>query len=144
MTLYVTEQEMIERYVDSLKKASSRAVEIIKSDLNKRPKLFIEFIAELKIAAGSTHQLFHSQQNPYWLKIRDTLEKIIEVGETVPPQTAKQNGLWFQIKTALDSMIDRGQKLFIVKPMKTLDVLAEMAIRESKMAKKLEEERKDV
>ena len=141
MTLYVTEQEMVERYVDSLKKASSRSLEMIKADFGKRPKLFIEFIAEIKVAAGSAHQLFHSQQNPYWLKIRDALEKIIEIGQTVPPQSVKQNGLWSQIKTSLDGMIERGQKLFIVKPMQALDVLAEMALREKKLAKELEVER---
>lgn len=45
------------------------------------PEMLIRFIDGLKIAAGSAHQLAHAQENPNWLKIRDALETMIEQGQ---------------------------------------------------------------
>lgn len=52
MTLYVSEPEMLNRFVEGL-----------------------------KTAAGSAHQLAHAQQNPNWLQVRDLLETLIEKGQ---------------------------------------------------------------
>lgn len=52
MTIYISEPEMLARFVDGL-----------------------------KVAAGSAHQLAHAQENPDWLKVRDLLENLIEKGQ---------------------------------------------------------------
>lgn len=52
MTIYVTEPEMLVRFVDGL-----------------------------KVAAGSAHQLAHAQSNPQWLQVRDLLESLINSGQ---------------------------------------------------------------
>ena len=39
------------------------------------------FVDGLKVAAGSAHQLAHTQENPNWLKVRDMLETLIEKGQ---------------------------------------------------------------
>lgn len=52
MTLFVSEPEMLNRFVDGL-----------------------------KVAAGSAHQLAHAQENPNWLQVRDLLETLIEKGQ---------------------------------------------------------------
>lgn len=52
MTLFISEPEMLNRFVDGL-----------------------------KTAAGSAHQLAHAQENPSWLKVRDYLENLIEKGQ---------------------------------------------------------------
>jgi hypothetical protein len=70
MTIYVQEQEMISRLSDSLKRAASRAKEITEAEETKKAEIFIDFIDNIKIAAGSSHQLAHAQENPYWLPSR--------------------------------------------------------------------------
>ena len=41
------------------------------------PEMLVRLVDGLKVAAGSSHQLAHSQQNPNWLKVRDLLEGLI-------------------------------------------------------------------
>lgn len=45
------------------------------------PEMLIRFVDGLKVAAGSAHQLAHAQENPNWLKVRDLLENLIESGQ---------------------------------------------------------------
>lgn len=47
------------------------------------PEMLVRFVDGLKIAAGSAHQLAHAQENPNWLKIRDMLEALIDKGQTM-------------------------------------------------------------
>lgn len=130
MTIYLSESEMFERYVDGLTKSSSRANEFMITSLNKQPALFTDFIGGIKVAAGSAHQLFHAQENPKWLKIRDILEGVIEVGQNLPVHTENQAHLWKRIKESLDVMILKGSNLFVSKPMVRHEVLLELEKRE--------------
>jgi uncharacterized membrane protein YfbV (UPF0208 family) len=45
------------------------------------PEMLVRFVDGLKVAAGSAHQLAHAQENPNWLSIRDKLETLIEMGQ---------------------------------------------------------------
>ncbi len=45
------------------------------------PEMLVRFVDGLKVAAGSAHQLAHAQSNPSWLSIRDFLENMIEKGQ---------------------------------------------------------------
>lgn len=45
------------------------------------PEMLVRFVDGLKVAAGSAHQLAHAQENPNWLKVRDLLEALIESGQ---------------------------------------------------------------
>lgn len=45
------------------------------------PDMLVRFVDGLKVAAGSAHQLAHAQENPNWLKIRDMLEVLIDKGQ---------------------------------------------------------------
>ena len=121
---------MIERLADSLKRASSRAKEFMTAVEAEKPKLFVDFISNLKIAAGSCHQLGLYQENTNFLKMRDNLEKVIEVGQSLPTFTGNQSGLWFSIKTSLDNMAEQGKRMATSKGMKRSDVLVELALRE--------------
>lgn len=47
------------------------------------PEMLVRFVDGLKIAAGSAHQLAHAQSNPNWLKVRDLLENIMTQGQTL-------------------------------------------------------------
>lgn len=123
MTLYVSESEMLERYVDSLKKASARASEFNKTKMKKRPALFVDFVDALKVAAGSSHQLAHAQMNPKWLDTRDILEGIITVSQTLPTHSEADDFLWTRISASLDQMVVTGRKLATSKAMTRLDVL---------------------
>lgn len=136
MSLYVTEAEMKERYVDSLKKAASRAKEFMTAEEQEKPQLFVDFINGLKVAAGSAHQLGISQENPQFLAIRDKLETIIEVGQKLPMFNGNQAGIWFNIKTALDALADKGSKIAVAKAMPRQQVLAELTHREWETRKK--------
>ena len=49
MTLYVNEHEMIERYVDSLHKASTVANDFVSAKEQDKPRLFVDFVDGLKI-----------------------------------------------------------------------------------------------
>lgn len=66
------------------------------------PEMLVRFVDGLKVAAGSAHQLAHSQENPNWLKVRDMLENLIE----------------------------SGQKMAMSRSMPRADVLANLTIRE--------------
>ena len=125
MTLYVTEREMIQRYVDSLSSARSCALGMIRSPLAEQPKIFIEFIASLKRAAGSAHQLCFAQldHSTSWLSLRDRLEKIIELSKQLPSFTQNNNGLWFNISQTLEALIALGQKLATQKAFSRNDIL---------------------
>lgn len=111
MTLVITESEMLERYIDGLKKAESRAKEFTVEPLSERPRIFIDFIDALKIAAGSAHQLAHSQMNTKWLDTRDIIEGIITVGGSLPIHKEADNYLWLRIKDSLENMMVTGRKL---------------------------------
>lgn len=124
--LYISENEMLERYIDSLKKASSRADEFTKIELKKRPALFVDFIDGLKVAAGSAHQLAHAQMNPKWLDTRDIIEGIVTVSQTLPIHTEADNYLWLRIRDSLDLMVISGRKLATSKAMIRPDVLAHL------------------
>lgn len=124
--LYISETEMLERYIDSLKKASSRANEFTKTELSKRPALFVDFIDGLKVAAGSAHQLAHAQMNPKWLDTRDIIEGIVTVSQTLPTHTEADNYLWLRIRDSLDMMVVSGRKLATSKAMVRPDVLAHL------------------
>ena len=121
---------MIERFSDGLKKSASRAGEFYQSPSERRPQLFIDFIEGIKVAAGSAHQLFHTQQNSNWLNIRDNLEKIIEVGRTFPPSNGN-NTIWVKVKTLLEDLEKSGRKLALnTKAMSRTDLLVDMSVRE--------------
>ena len=45
------------------------------------PEMLVRFVDGLKVAAGSSHQLAHAQSNPQWLTIRDLLENLIDQGQ---------------------------------------------------------------
>lgn len=130
MAIEVQEQEMIVRFADGLSKAASRAKEMITAKEQEKPGIFIEFINGLKVAAGSAHQLAIYQENPNFLSIRDKIEAVIDVGQTLPVFRANQNGMWFQIKNSLLTMSEVGCKMATSKAMKRVDVLANLAFRE--------------
>lgn len=126
MVLYVQESEMISRYVDSLRKSASKAKEFTEVELNKKPEIFVEFIDGLKIAAGSAHQLAHSQENPKWLSIRDILEKIIELGQYLPTFSNQSYPLWMKIKTQLEELAESGTKMAFSSSMPRYEVLSRL------------------
>jgi hypothetical protein len=130
MPLEVSEYEMIERFSDSLKKSAARAGEFLRTPLEKQPTLFVDFIEGLKTAAGSAHQLAHAQENPNFLRIRDTLEAIIGIGQTLPTFNRAQSGKWFEIKLAIEGIELQGSKMARQKAMKRQDVLAELVLRD--------------
>lgn len=132
MALVLTEQEMLNRFSDSLRRASSIAHEIMKAEEKEKPRMFVDFIHEIKTAAGSAHQMAHTRpdQSPKWLTLRDLLEKIIEVGQVVPLMGQNQNGLWFSIKGSLDNLHTMGFQIATsMKAMSRDDVLADMDVR---------------
>lgn len=124
--LEITESEMIERYIDGLKKASSRAEEFTKQPLKERPRLFFEFIEALKIAAGSAHQLAHAQQNTKFLSVRDIIEGVITVGQTLPLHSEADNQLWLQIRDSLDKLVAAGRKMATSRAMTRSEVLTQL------------------
>lgn len=143
MTLYVTEAEMKERFTDSLKKSASKAKEFTEAELNKKPQIFVEFIDGLKIAAGSAHQLAHSQENPKWLQVRDILEKIIDVGQILPTFSSESSPLWIRIKDQLEAIAIGGEKLATSAAMPRYEVLSRIEDR-LKNLPNLKETLKDV
>lgn len=106
---------MILRFSDGLKRAASHAKEFTECELDRKPKLFVEFIESLKASAGSSHALAHAQMNPYWLDVRDRLEKIIEVGQSLPSFNNPNYALWLQISNSLLHLADQGNKMFLRK-----------------------------
>lgn len=130
MTLYVSEKEMLERFLDSLNKAASRAQDITTSEQSERPRLFVQFIEAVKVAAGSAHQMAHTQMNPKWLDIRDFLEKVIEAGQALPMVGPSENILWINIRMSLLTLMDNGEKLALAKSMPRNQVLTHLLTRE--------------
>lgn len=111
MNLYVNESEMLERYGENLKKAASIAGNFTKTKEVDRPKLFVEFINSLKIAAGSAHQLGVTRLEPLWLNLRDVLEKIVELGQQLPNLGDSVNRHWVGIQKNLEILAYRGRVL---------------------------------
>ncbi len=124
--LEITEKEMLDRYVDGLKRAVSHAKEFHNSSPDQKPQLFLDFIDGIKVAAGSAHQLAHAQENPKWLSTRDILEAVIAASQDIKVFIQEDNKHWDQIKTALEGMIVMGTKLATSKAMKRIDVLAHL------------------
>lgn len=133
MSLYISEQEMIQRYGDGLAQASDRAKDFLTAKEVDKPRLFVEFIHGLKVAAGSAHQLSHQQENPHFLTLRDLLEKIIEIGQTLPTFTQQQNGMWMGIKKSLDEMAVKGKKMATSKSVTRTEVLDALNLRQIKL-----------
>lgn len=121
MTLYITEAEMLERFIDANKKAASRAQEITEAEEKKKPGLFVEFVNSVKVAAGSAHQLAHAQENAKWLDVRDLLENIVTVSMSLPQK--QQDVLWIRIKEFLIEIADSGRKLATMRSMTRKEVL---------------------
>lgn len=128
MALYLTEKEAIGIYVDGLEKARSRSLEMMKSELSKQPKIFVEFIEALKRSAGAAHGLAHSRdgQQTRWLTMRDNLEKIIDLGQMIPTLSQDRNGLWLQISKVLDELVKNGKLLYDAKSISRADTLADL------------------
>jgi len=127
MTLFITEAEMLDRYIDGLKKSASRAGEFLLVTGNKKLNLFVDFIDGLKVAAGSAHQLAHSQMNPKWLDIRDILEGIVTLSHGITNFSDEQAGpIWIKIKENLDTMADTGRTIATSKAMVWSDITANL------------------
>jgi hypothetical protein len=121
--IYITEAEMLERYIDGLKKSASRAEEFLTAESEEKARLFIEFIEGIKVAAGSAHQLAHAQENPKWLDTRDLLEAVITVAQSILVHTEDDRPFWQKIKTSLEIMQVTGRTLATSRAMKRSDVL---------------------
>lgn len=131
MSIEIQEPEMIQRYGDSLSRAASHAKEFMTVEEVRKPTLFVEFIAELKVAAGSAHQLAIYQENPNWLSVRDTIEGVIDIGQTTPIFTSAQAGQWLVIKQSLERMAENGLRMARAKSLSRAEVLGKLLIRES-------------
>lgn len=138
MVLYVQENEMIERFADSLKKSASRAKEFTEADESDRPKIFVDFIDGIKVAAGSAHQLAHAQENPFWLQLRDLLEKVIEISSTFVRYSPSQKKHWNIIKVSLEHLASRGITMARAKPISRENALVELDNRAKAAALELE------
>lgn len=127
MSLFLSEAEMLDRYVDGLKRSASRAGEFLSVGPDKKLKLFVEFIDGIKVAAGSSHQLAHSQMNPKWLDTRDILEGVITLSNTITDYGDEQVGpVWLQIQEMLNRMIDSGRKLATSRAMKWDEIISNL------------------
>lgn len=107
-------------------------MEMIKSELSKQPAVFVEFIEALKRSAGAAHGLAHSRdgQNTKWLVLRDNLEKIIDLGKTLPSLTKQNNGAWLQISKVLGQLVEHGKKLYDTKAMTRAETLFDLDLRQ--------------
>lgn len=129
MVLYVSETEMIERFVDSLKEAASRCREFSKVPEVDRPDVFVKLVSSLKVGAGSAHQLSMAQVNPKWLQIRDTLEMFsIYCQETIFKDS--EGPTWEIVAKELDKLSYNGIKMARSKAVSRDDVLEELLKRE--------------
>lgn len=127
--IYLSEAEVMERYIEGLRQSAERAGEFLTAEDKEKPKLFVEFIDGIKTAAGSAHAMAHYQENPKWLDTRDLLENIITVGMTLPHFSEETKPVWSSIKTSLLQMVETGKKLATMKSMKRVDVLANLDFR---------------
>lgn len=130
---------MHNRFVDSLKKAASRAGEFNSCQENQKPQLFIDFIEGLKVSAGSAHQLGATRMDPRWLNIRDLIENVLDLGKTMPPTKDDDSKMWNDIQTLLNRLAENGQKLFNLRSMPRVDVLSAMTVREQNARLKSQE-----
>lgn len=129
MTLFLSEAEMLDRYVDGLRRSASRAGEFLSVAENKKLKLFVEFIEGIKVAAGSAHQLAHSQMNPKWLDARDILEGVIAMSNKIADTDIADEQLgpvWLKVQQVLNDMVDSGRKLATSKAMKWEDIISNL------------------
>lgn len=94
-----------------------------------KPQLFVDFIDGIKTAAGASHAMAHTQENPKWLDTRDILEGIIVVGMSLPVFSENDSNLWNTIRTSLENMIVSGKRLATMKSMKRVDVLTHLDVR---------------
>lgn len=124
---------MIERYVDSLKTAASRAQEFTVAKENAKPQLFVDFIEGLKVSAGSAHQLAQSRMDTRWLDVRDNIEKILDLGKAMPPTKGDDSELWLKIQQVLLNMAENGKKLSNMISQTRLDTLNNLTYRETKI-----------
>lgn len=133
MALYLSENEAIQIYNEGLEKAKSKSLEMIKAELNKQPTIFIEFIDSLKRAAGACHGLAHSRidHSTKWLTLRDNLEKIIDLGQTLPSFRQDNNGVWFQISKVLEQLVTHGKTLYNRKAFSRAEILSDLDVRRS-------------
>lgn len=130
MTLFITEAEMLDRYIDGLKKSASRAGEFLSAKENEKLRLFVDFIDGIKVAAGSAHQLAHSQMNPKWLDTRDILEGIVTVSHQITNYDNEQVGpVWLRIQESLNNMIDTGRRIATGKAMGWQDIMLNLDAR---------------
>lgn len=121
---------MIERMHDNLMRAADRAKDFMKAEESTKPALFVDFIGCLKVAAGSFHQLSMAQENPNFLAMRDVIEQVIDVGQSLPTFNGNQAGLWFKIKLSLEGIADRGKRMATSKAMSRQDVVTQLDVRQ--------------
>jgi hypothetical protein len=124
MTLELSEKEMISRFSDSMKRAASSAKTMTEDRVDLKPQALLTFVHELKVAAGSAHQLFIYRENLFMEKIRDTLEAVIEQAQNVV--ATAPSIYWFTIKQALENIAVSGLKSVDQKAMTRQDVLANL------------------
>lgn len=122
MVLFVTEKEMIDRFGDSLKEASSRCKELITSQEMQKPEVFIKLVSSLKVAAGSAHQLSMAQMNPQWLVIRDALESFSVFAQDTVFRSSDAL-TWTMVADHLDKLSYNGRKLAGSKSINRSDAL---------------------
>lgn len=127
--LELSEKEMLDRYCDGLKRAASHAKEFKDSSPAKKPKLFLDFIDGIKVAAGSAHQLAHTQMNPKWLSTRDLLESVIAASQSITVFLAEDNKHWDIITTSLEKLVVTGTRMATNKAMTRVDVLKHLDFR---------------
>lgn len=120
---------MIERFSDSLKQASSRCRELVKSELVEKPSIFVDLVASLKVAAGSAHQLAMAQSNPNFLLFRDTLEKFAVFAQSSVFKDS-ESLIWFTVADKLDELAINGKKAATSKAMSRQDVLENLDTRQ--------------
>lgn len=134
MVIEVSENEMLDRFNDGLKRAASCAGQFTKVEESQKPVIFIDFIDGIKIAAGSAHQLCHSQQNPNWLNIRDFLEGVIEQSQKIVYLPGIFNTpVWSQIKQSLETMSVKGMTMGMARSMPRQAVLEALVLREKNL-----------
>lgn len=88
----VTEHEAISRFIEGIKEASS-SIRLLE-DFEKNRDETTKFAKALRVASGSAWQLYHMQDNPDFLAIRDQLEILMKQGSIM----AVNKHLGFNIK----------------------------------------------
>lgn len=123
---------MLGRYNESLRVAADRARQFTTEKESSKPQLFIDFVEGLKVAAGSAHQLSMARMDTRWLDIRDCLEKILDLGKSMPPTKGDDSQMWIRIETTLLQMADNGIKLSNMKSQSRVETLVNLNNREIK------------